>query len=223
MAALLVVLTGCGGADRETARFQLDEAGARSALVRFADGLAQGRFADACANLSLRATRPTGLARSCADDLRAMTASLSRQDLLRLQKQVRSVKITVRPHNIRAAVAPVPGPIAPRGLGRQAGRWRVDFEVPVRAADGVEPTEQTARAWPAKWCRVKPGMTSTAAQRVMGAPSLRLPGELQWGFREYGFTAFVNARGRIVRLQADTTDLSQGQRAAISCAPMRRS
>jgi hypothetical protein len=186
----------------------------RTALVEFAAAVAQDNLTRACALMNPQAIVLTGPLRTCEDGLRRLRASMSPADLRRIAGQAATARISVNPNDVYATVATT-GPVAPRELTRQAGGWLVDFMFPPPATDGAEPHPALTRSWPVSWCRLRVGMTATAARAIMGPPTFRFAGdavELDWSSGVYGFTAFLDPGSTIARLQADT---------ALACVEVR--
>ena len=197
---------------------------ARTALVRFGDAFAAGRYSTACAYVS--EAPPTGEPQSCAAALAVARRAAQPGQLSALSRQARTVAIAVNPNDLSARVGALPPtPIGLGGLSRDRGRWVIGVTLPQAGADGAAPSASAARRWVANWCSIKLGMRAPRIRSMMGTPTSTFAGDvaqLQWSYREFGFTAFLDATTRkATHLQADVADLTPAERARLRCNPSR--
>lgn len=77
--------------------------------------------------------------------------------------------------------------------------------------------------WVARWCEVTPGMSRDQAIAIMGAPTNDAYSDtISWDYRELGFTAFLRSDNTIWQTQYGRDELSDAQRASLTCPSPRR-
>jgi hypothetical protein len=90
---------------------------------------------------------------------------------------------------------------------------------------GYVPVAKDVRHWIKAWCSVKPGMTPSAAIRIMGRPTdkyLRGPNpQMSWDGYQYQFNAFFGLNNRIRQLDINDFMLTRSERRSIPCETTR--
>ena len=88
------------------------------------------------------------------------------------------------------------------------------------------PSRSRVQSWAHAWCNIAPGATVADLEKAMGQPTsrFRTTGELQqesWAAYEWQFNAFLGANGRVHQLDISTIQLSNSEKAALTCDETR--